>query len=62
MVPKVICSVNNTIPKILAIMGAMKPFIEVKTAFVLLISINLKVLPKNVEKIPTPSNPIKGIG
>ena len=42
-------------------MGATNPFIEVKTALLRLISTNLKVLPKNVEKIPTASNPIKGI-
>ena len=48
-------------PKILAMMGAINPFIEVKTALVRRISVNLKVLPKNVEKIPTASNPIKEI-
>ena len=48
-------------PRILAMMGATNPFIEVKTALVRLISINLKVLPKNVEKLPTASNPSKGI-
>ena len=58
---KFICSANSTVPKILAMMGAINPFIEVKTALVRRISINLKVLPKNVEKIPTASNPIKEI-
>ncbi len=48
-------------PRILAMMGATKPFIEVKTALVRFISINLKVLPKNVETMPTASNPIKEI-
>ena len=48
-------------PRILATIGAINPFIEVKTAFVRLMRMNLKVLPKNVEKIPTASNPSKGI-
>ena len=48
-------------PRILAMMGATNPFIEVKTALVRLISANLRVLPKNVETMPTASNPIKGI-
>ena len=48
-------------PKILAMIGAIKPFIDVKTALVRLMSVNLKVLPKNVETMPTASNPIKGI-
>ena len=47
-------------PKMLAMIGAIKPFIEVKTALVRLISVNLKVLPKNVET-KQPSNPIKEI-
>ncbi len=50
------------IPKMLAIIGAKNPFIEVKTALVRLMSKNLIVLPRKVENTPTANNPISEIG